>query len=262
MKISKLLFLGVAFFLGTSATYAVSDDVWQEPKVTGFTALEDGGTYYLYNAGSELLFTQGNAWGTQASVGKTGLKVRFDNKGDYYELVDFCKSKNQWLKWWFVDDGVNMYVDYNGQADWKWEVTRMSGDYIRLSPSSQNPNVKDNRYFVGLNRTEDPENTILTANCTESDGSFIDWRLVSEEAGDAYEVQYLIYEVAMQLKDVLNEAEEIGANVADQVAVYNNTNSTKEELQAVINEAKAAIEARMIEIERENMTNVFVPGAF
>ncbi len=255
MKISKLLFLGVAFFLGTSDTYAVSDDVWQEPAVTGFTALEDGGTYYLYNAGSELLFTQGNAWGTQASVGKTGLKVRFDNKGDYYELVDFCKSKNQWLKWWFVEDGVSMYVDYNGQADWKWEVTRMSGDYIRLSPSSQNPNVNDNRYFVGLNRTEDPENTILTANCTESDGSFIDWRLVSEEAGDAYEVQYLIYEVAMQLKDVLNEAEEIGADVADQVAVYNNTNSTKEELQAAINEAKAAIEARMIEIERENMAN-------
>ena len=44
--------------------------------------------------------------------------------------------------------------------------------------------------------------------------------------------QVKIYTAAMQLKDLLNKAEEIGANVADQIAVYNNTNSTLEEIQA------------------------------
>ncbi len=258
MKIVKLLLLGTAFLLGTGATYAVSDDVWVEPTITQFTSLEDGGTYYLYNAGSDLLFTQGNSWGTQASVGKTGLKVQFVNQGDYYELIDYVKTQSSWKRWWFVEDGIYMFVDFNNQADWKWEVTRMSGDYIRLSPSVQNPNVNDNSLFVGLNRTEDSENTVLTANCTVDDGSYIDWRLVNEEVGEAYEESYEIYSVAMQLKDVLNEAESIGASVSDQVSVYNNTSSTIEELQAAITAANAAIEARQIELALEEMDNASV----
>lgn len=260
MKIAKLLVLGVLFLFGSSTVKAVDANVWQEPAIpTEFASLVNGEVYYFYNVGSQLLFTQGNAWGTQASVGKTGLKVKIELQPEgFYTLTDFVKTQNAWKMWWFVEDGIGMYVDYNNQPDWRWEITDMGNQVYRLSPSVINPTVNDNTKFVGLNRVENPENTALSANCTPDDGSFIDWKLIPEATGDAYDLAMTTYEAAMSLKDVLNQAEAIGANVADQIAVYNNTSSTLEEINAAIEAAKKAILEREEELARENYGNATV----
>ena len=242
MKIAKLLVLGALFLMGSNAVKAVDGSVWSKPTVTEFASLVNGEVYYFYNTGSQLFFTQGNAYGTQASAGTIGLQVRVEevDKG-VYTLTDYVKTQSAWKMWWFVQDANIMYVDYNNQPDFLWEIKDMGGNVYRLSPSALNPNWNDNTKFVGLNRVTDPENTVLNSDCTADDGSFIDWQLVPLAAGEAYEAQMTIYEAAMALKEVLDRGEEIGANIAAQVAVYNNTSSTLEELNAAIEAAKKAV---------------------
>ena len=265
MKITRLLVLGAVLLLGSNAARAVDANVWPQPAApTEFASMVDGETYYFYNVGSNMFFTQGNAWGTQASVGHKGLKVRIESDSEgAYHLTDYCESKSQWLWWWFVEDGVAMYVDYNGQADHLWEIKDMGGNVYRLSPSSLNPNVNNNNAYVGLNRTTDPATTVLTADNTENGGAFIDWKLVPEAYGESFFTEEYIaygnlYDAAMQLKEQLDKAEAIGANVADQIAVYNNTNSSLEEINAAITAVKDAIQQREAEQVLEEYANATV----
>lgn len=260
MKIAKLLVLGALFLLGSNVAMAV-EEVWQKPAIPQeFASLVDGEIYYFYNVGSQLLFTQGNAWGTQASVGETGLKVKVEATGNGdYTLTDYVKTQNAWKKWWFVDDGISMYVDYNNQPDFLWVITDMGNNTYRLQASDNNPNVKTANGYVGLNRVDNPENTALTANCTTDDGSFIDWKLIPEAQGDAYDTAIDVYLVAIQLRDLINEAESINAVIpADIYATYRNTASTKEELNAAITAIKQVIEERRKEMVYEELDKATV----
>ena len=254
MKIAKLLVLGSLLLLGSNVVRAVDGNVWPKPAIpTEFASLAPDGIYYFYNVGSKMLFTQGNAYGTQASIGERGLKVKVeDYGGGIYTLLDYVKTQSAWKWWWFVEGSNIMYVDYNNQPDYMWEIKDMGDNVYRLSPSELNPNVSDNTKFVGVRWTEDPNNTILYSDCTTDDGSFIDWKLIPEAAGDAYDQAMDVYEAAMKLKDQLDKAEEIGAKVADQIAVYNNTSSTVEELNAATEAVKRAILAREEEMAAEN----------
>ena len=260
MKIAKLLVLGALFLLGNNVAMAV-EDVWQKPAIPQeFASLVDGEIYYFYNVGSQLLFTQGNAWGTQASVGETGLKVKVEStpNGDY-TLTDYVKTQGAWKKWWFVDDGIGMYVDYNNQPDFLWTITDMGNNTYRLQASDNNPTVKTANGYVGLNRVDDPNNTALAANCTTDDGSFIDWKLIPEATGDVYDIAMETYIVAAQLRDLINEAESINAVIpADIYATYRNTSSTKDELNAAITTIKQVIEDRRKEMVYEELDKATV----
>jgi len=259
MKIAKLLVLSALLLLGSNVAKAVDDNVWQKPSVTEFASLVDGEVYYFYLTGCQLFFTQGNAYGTQASAGTTGLKVRAEQQSEgIWTLTDYVQTQSAWKMWWFVQDANIMYVDYNNQPDYLWEITDMGGQVYRLSPSAQNPNWNDNTKFVGLDRTTNAENTVLNSDLTADGGAFIDWKLVPEAAYEQYEAAELLYDAAMELKDLLNKAESIGADVAAQIAVYNNTNSTLDELKKAIEETKAAITAREEELARENYENATV----
>jgi hypothetical protein len=241
MKIAKLLVLVALSLLGNNVARAVDGNVWTKPAPE-FASLVDGEVYYFYNTGSDLFFTQGNAWGTQASVGRYGLKVRVEQQSEgVYVLTDSVATQGAWKMWWFVDDGVGMYVDYNNQPDFLWEITSMGDNVYRLSPSAQNPNVNDNTLFVGLDRTTSATNTALAANLTADGGYFIDWKLMPEAVGRTYFPALEKYDAAMELKDLLNEAEANGLNVAAQVAVYNNTGSTLDELKKAVEEVKVII---------------------
>ncbi len=260
MKIAKLLVLGALFLLGSNVAKAV-EDVWQKPAMPQeFASLVDGEIYYFYNVGSQLLFTQGNAWGTQASVGETGLKVKVASTGNGdWTLTDYVKTQNAWKYWWFVDDGISMYVDYNNQPDFLWAITDMGNNTYRLQGSANNPNIKPENGYVGLNRVDNPENTALTANCTTDDGSFIDWKLIPEATGEAYDNAMTVYLVAIQLRDIINEAEAINAVIPAEVyATYRNTGSTVEELNNAIATVKTAIEERKKEMALEDLDKATV----
>ena len=72
MRIAKLLVLGALFLMGSNVVKAVDGSVWSKPTVTEFASLVNGEVYYFYLPGCQLFFTQGNAYGTQASAGTTG----------------------------------------------------------------------------------------------------------------------------------------------------------------------------------------------
>ena len=256
MKIAKLLVLGALLFFGSSAVKAVDGNVWPKPAIpTEFTSMAADGIYYFYNVGSQLLFTQGNAYGTQASVGERGLKIKIEDQGaGLYTLSDYGANNSGAIDWrWVFFETPNvMYVDYNNQPDFFWEIKDMGNNVYRFMPSELNPNYNDNTKYVGLNRSEDPENTVLYSDCEEGENVFVDWKLIPEATGDAYISSLDVYEAAMKLKEQLDKAEEIGANVADQIAVYNNTSSTVEELNAATEATKKAIQTREEELAAEN----------
>ena len=261
MRFAKLLVLGAGLFLCSHAVQAVDDNVWAKPTPTEFANLADGEIYYFYIDGTGLMFTQGNAYGTQASAGTNGLQVRVDpvaGMDGVYTLTDYVQTQSAWKMWWFVENSNIMYVDYNNQPDFYWEITSIGDQTYRLSPSSQNPSVNNNTLYVGLNRTADETTTILTSDNTADGGAFINWKLLPLTSGELYIQQIKVYEAAMQLKDLLNKAEEIGASVADQVAVYNNTNSTLEEINAAIEAVNKAIKEREEELARQNYENATV----
>ena len=259
--ITPTLLLSVLLFASSLPAMAVDGGVWQEPAVSEFAELTEGEVYYFYLPDCHLFFTQGNAYGYQASAGIYGLKVRAERRGDgAWTLTDYVKTQSAWKMWWFVNNENIMFVDYNNQPDYLWEIRSIGDLAYRLSPSSLNPNCKDNTKYVGLDRTSNPDNTALYYDLTAESGAYIDWKLVPKTAYEVYEKARMTYDAAMLLKDLLDKAESIGADVAAQTAVYNDTSSTLDEIQKAIEETEAAITAREQEIAWERYATAGNPA--
>ncbi len=90
------------------------------PEITTITDFVVGDTMYLYNVDAKLFFTEGNAWGTQTSLGDEGLKVivteyvPVDDQGNpagewdgkTYLINDYSITKSGW-KQVFTDTDAN-----------------------------------------------------------------------------------------------------------------------------------------------------------
>lgn len=250
MKFSKLLVLGALLLIGSSANAELVNGVRQKPvpATIGFTASSDTETfYYLYNTEAKMFFVEGNAWGTQASLGETGLKVAFTlyEGGEAYIFNDFSLAKNAW-KEVFFDSETQMYVDRNGQANYGWAVED-NGSTFRLHVADDpiiNPLYSWTSYpslYVGLDVTEVAANTALSPFLSVGEGHYLNWAMVTSEAYDAYQEVYKVYAKAQELKDAIDAAEEQGVDVSAQKAVYENENATIEELEAAILAVKEAI---------------------
>ena len=129
----KLLLLFAAMLMSAVSFAQTFTATWTKPlpaavdqyQYSTFAADFQGDTiaYYLYNVGASAFFTEGNAWGTQASIGNTGLKVAISKYtiNDVWDektvfINDFSLSKNSW-KLLFIDSETQAYVDHNNQAN-------------------------------------------------------------------------------------------------------------------------------------------------
>ena len=273
MKISKLFVLGALMLVGSSAMAEIVDGVRQQPKpqTVGFQAEEE---YYLYNVDAAQFFTQGNAWGTQASTSvSSGLKVKFakytldgaDWDGKTYLFNDY--RNNAWF-YVFFDNEAAMYVDLGNQTDKNtgWEVETNGGGTFRLSASSTVPTnipgktqtftgglTKVDGQYVGLDLSSNAANTALHPFLEPGEGICLNWAFVTIEEYEALIPQLEVYAASIPLKEQLDKAKEIGADVTEQEAVYLNENSTVEEINAAIEAAKAIIEAKEKELARGEM---------
>jgi len=237
MKLRNLLVLGALL---------ISGSVWAErqvPVITDYPAetieIDGKSEYYMYNAGAEKFWVGANAWGTQASVGPTGWKVRFSQyvaaEGEAWDgktvlFEDYAKNSS-WLKAWFVAGDNIMYTDYNNQADYLWCIQKVGAAY-RLSASALNPDsvVAGNASkFVGVDASK--QDTIVYSNLVEGEGMYIDWKFFS--AAD-YDAALALYDNALLLGERIAEAEAKGLDVAAQKNVFNNDKATAEEVAAAI----------------------------
>ena len=256
MKISKLLVLTALWLTASSAMAAIVDGVRQMPvpsATQGFVASESTDAYYyLYNVDAQKFFTEGNAWGTQASVGSTGLKVAFIPDGDYpaaYLFNDYAVSKSAW-KYVFFDNENQMFVDLGSQLNYRWGVEE-NGNTFRLYAASEengNPGWEDTTdedgntvahpaYRAGLYVGWDAASTstAMVPYLAEGEGHCINWAFVTKDVYAAYEAEIGVYQAAEALKAAYEDVKAKGfTDIAAYEALYANEAATKAELEAAV----------------------------
>ena len=267
MRISRLLISGALLLACGSVHARLVDGVRQKP-VPKATEFQYGEVCYLYNTKAQGFWCGANDYGTRASVADEGWKVKLDefttsggNKAAILRDSVETGSFKGWRKGWFtattnaetkvtyLDGGV--YTDFNNQVDTLWKVDQMDYAVIRLQASYDNPNyVEDsvkvkvtNPPYVGVDKTLDNgTNTRLWAFLdAENPSHCVEWSPVTPADYKVYTEALAVYNVAQELYALLTEAKAKKVDVAKWTNVYENEESTTEELNAAIAAVKEAI---------------------
>lgn len=226
----KRLLYSAVLVASLSTNYAqaqVNDPVLPNPVQL---KLDGTDTVAIKNILADQWLTNGNAYGTQTSLGTSGLGfVIVPNKGDDGQpngTYSFCNDKsgkfgdfsNKIFLNSFDENGGNSYVDYNNQGVEKtyWKVTP-NGTTFRFQSNEQldtyagyNPN--DN----GLDGKGETAVDGLFRPALTADANYgLDWA--------AYPYTYF-YRLE-KLKDQINSAHDEGLDVSAVEAIYNNPNA-------------------------------------
>lgn len=226
----KRLLYSAVLVASLSTNYAqaqVNDPVLPDPVQL---KLDGTDTVAIKNILADQWLTNGNAYGTQTSLGTSGLGfVIVPNKGDDGQpngTYSFCNDKsgkfgdfsNKIFLNSFDENGGNSYVDYNNQGIEKtyWKVTP-NGTTFRFQSNEQPDtyagyNPKDN----GLDGKGETAVDGLFRPALTADANYgLDWA--------AYPYTYF-YRLE-KLKDQINSAHDEGLDVSAVEAIYNNPNA-------------------------------------
>lgn len=223
----KRLLYSAVLVASLSTNYAqaqVNDPVLPDPVQL---KLDGTDTVAIKNILADQWLTNGNAYGTQTSLGTSGLGfVIVPNKGDDGQpngTYSFCNDKsgkfgafsNKIFLNSVDENGGNSYVDYNNQGKEKtyWKVTT-NGAQFRFQSNEQpdtyagyNPN--DNNLD---GKGESAVDTQFRPALAENSEYGLDWA--------AYPYTYF-YRLE-KLKDAINSAIDEGLDVSAVEAIYNN----------------------------------------
>lgn len=192
--------------------------------------LDGTDTVAIKNILADQWLTNGNAYGTQTSLGTSGLGfVIVPNKGDDGQpngTYSFCNDKsgkfgafsNKIFLNSFDEKGGNSYVDYNNQGIEKtyWKVTP-NGTTFRFQ-SNEQPNT-----YAGYNPKDDG---LDGKGETAKDGQFRPALAENSEYGlDWAAYPYTYFYRLEKLKDAINAAVDEGLDVSESEAIYNNSNA-------------------------------------
>lgn len=245
------------------------DSVWQRPQLAT-SALVAGQEYYLYNVAAQRFYTEGNSYGTQASVGEEGLKCKFVQSGEVYKLTNFSKAKNAWRTLFVTTNGA-MFVDAESATECWWNVVPIEHSSLNIDHSfklmmaAPNKTYNQENYpsaMMGLDIFGSEYATNLAALLMEAEepgeGFYLtDWAVATPDAYSQYLNDMATYKAALQLKELIDEAKSVGMDVTEDETVYNNTASTLAEIQAAI----ASVTTKLLEDDlagasRENPIDV------
>ena len=274
----KLLFLLVSLLTSVAAMAQWVKPVPQSVDTWQYSSEGDTTVYYLYNKGAGAFFTEGNDWGTRASIGSTGLKVaiskyvpkdgEWDGKTVFFN--DWSIAKQAW-KQVFIDNENAAYVDHNGQANYWWEIEAQGSGLYRIKGADINPQYNSATYgqtsgaFFGVSYATDENTTIISPliDIAEDNTAHVDWCFVTPEAYEAYLPKQEVYEAAVALGAKIEEAKGYALNTTDAEAVYGNTSSTKDQLVAATDAVQEAInaykESAASPENPQDLTDVYIP---
>lgn len=226
----KRLLYSAVLVASLSTNYAqaqVNDPVLPNPVQL---KLDGTDTVAIKNILADKWLTNGNAYGTQTSLGTSGLGfVIVPNKGDDGQpngTYSFCNDKsgkfgafsNKIFLNSFDENGGNSYVDYNNQGIEKtyWKVTP-NGTTFRFQ-SNEQPDT-----YAGYN----PNDTGLDGKGESAkDGQFRPALAENSEYGlDWAAYPYTYFYRLEKLKDAINAAVDEGLDVSESEAIYNNSNA-------------------------------------
>lgn len=288
----KTLLLIASVMMSAASAFAQ----WTKP-VPEFSALADDGEtiQYLYNVEYGGFLLGANDWNTRASLSKVkGYKMKFKkNYSEYeddslkfpvedsftgYSFLDSVETKSAWNEY-DCQGYDNIWCDGAGRGGaGTWKIIALGENKYNISTFNSfnedgsllfgwapDLNKEDNTrayFLVG----EDVYDFDLSKACTT-------WAFVSETAYAAWQELAVVYEAAENLKAQIEWAKSNGisdADLADYQAVYDNTNSTLEELNAA---AAAAYDkgrwaeiseffANVVQGEKNDVSGVFVNNDF
>ena len=221
---------------------------WEKPipqtvQLTTVADASEGEGQYLYNVDYAGFFLGANDWGTRASVGNTGIAVKFVKKGD--DKYGILNTGNGDLVSPDAVDGI--WVDGNRANSDGWTITPTSGNNFTLAV----PALSE-KGTLGILSTSTETKLNLIDEVPEGAKNYNTWAMVTEADYQAWKEKNDVYVVAMNLDKAIKDAKATYPTI-DMTAeenVFNNTASTKDELQAAIDaipaKLKAAAEADML----------------
>lgn len=223
----KRLLYSAVLVASLSTNYAqaqVNDPVLPDPVQL---KLDGTDTVAIKNILADKWLTKGNAYGTQTSLGDSGLGfVIVPNKGDDGQpngTYSFCNDKsgkfgdfsNKIFLNSFDENGGNSYVDYNNQGIEKtyWKVTP-NGTTFRFQSNGQ-PDT-----YAGYNPND---NGLDGKGEAAVDGQFRPALTADASYGlDWAAYPYTYFYRLEKLKDQINSAIDEGLDVSAVEAIYNN----------------------------------------
>lgn len=226
----KRLLYSAVLVASLSTNYAqaqVNDPVLPDPVQL---KLDGTDTVAIKNILADQWLTNGNAYGTQTSLGTSGLGfVIVPNKGDDGQpngTYSFCNDKSgkfgDFSNKMFLNsvdgDGGNSYVDYNNQGIEKtyWKVTS-NGTTFRFQ-SNEQPDT-----YAGYNPSD---NGLDGKGESAKDGQFRPALAESSDYGlDWAAYPYTYFYRLEKLKDAINSAIDEGLDVSAVETIYNNPNA-------------------------------------
>lgn len=263
------------FLVALIATGMAFADSWQKPAYSGkYQSLTPGDTVYIYNTEAQLFLTEGNDWGTHATVGDTGLKFVVNTYADEgkewdgktYTIRDYSIEKGGWYNM-FITDGGNIYVDLGSQEDYFFSFQDLGNNTYQILGAELNPTWKATEDMAGyvVGRYTEYVNTrdaVSTGTGVIYDNAGVDsnfeegtfqttWAFVSQADYAGYQQEIERYTAAQTLGEMIESAEKIGmTNIADEKAVYANTTSTLDTLKDAI----ASLNKKMLAYYEEYVT--------
>jgi len=239
-----------AFMLMSSAAFAD----WTEPTITGQAPVVDNETeQYLYNTGAKAFFLGANDWNTRASLSATkGYKVKFKSveETEFVEILDYCETKNNWynVAAWSPTD---IYVDRASQNGWQdFKLVTVGETTFNIWQESNAGN-----WAVGSESFATDTRIYYDIDADHVIGTPLNvWTTVSEEEYTTYAAKMSAYVAAKELKAAIDaaKAKYPTLDLAAEEAVYNNEESTVEELNAAIASVAEKVKAADIASAEQN----------
>ncbi len=234
-------------------------DEWKQPEYSGaYQALSTEDTVYIYNTASKLFLTEGNDWGTHATVGTSGLLFTVQKSivegsewdGVTYIIKDSTEIGKAWKKMFITDLG-NVYMDASeSAADTCFRFVDMGNNTFNIVGADANPTWKGTGDYEGytIGHYTDYRNSkddVWTGsgviydyngdNSNYSSGEFnTTWAFVSKTDYTNYLQTLETYNTALELGTLIEKAQTYGVDVKEALNVYENTSSTCNEIKAAL----------------------------
>ena len=154
----------------------------------GYTEWAAGGSYYLYNIESGMFLTEGNAWGTQASLATEGLFWKLNNgsRTGLYRL-----NRTTATNYLFVAGNDGMYVDGDHDLDFAMTFDEETGiTHISANPNGSYGTTAHGTTYVGWSGETDITYIQPLLKPTDHGKPGINWQLLTA-------TEYAVYQATI-----------------------------------------------------------------
>ncbi len=262
---TKLFFLTAALLTCLSASAQSFTADWKKPVPTQFSNWEPETDFYLYNVGAGGFYiayqggtpNDGRYWQTRSSVNDTiGAVVRFshENPDPNFEDYDLTEEDNVWLflnyvpkfnefRCSFSEGRYNsVWTDNNRDHDRAWNVIVSTDGTLKLQIDNgfaYSDYDYEGKYLGVLPSDPDGVLYLEDRDVIGDDALFYNtWRVLSPEQYESFiassknDIKRAAAAASLRAAIEAAQKENPTIDYSRQIAVYNNTSSSLEELQA------------------------------